>query len=256
MNLQTKLAIVLASQLLMVNLAHAEAVADTTSQMAAIPQFKVEAHKWYDVQRGVNLASFDIDKNPRPLTLTENSEITVLEEDGDKVLIGIDDYEDQDPVLGWVSKYELEAYAMPREFKTNEREKSFADNDSDEDNIATQEARRHGGRGHRRGKMTYCLRDVRLTAARFTRAVPQGVPMASLAYPKYRAKGWKPVAFSPSNPPGTACFSGGGRSCGRRGCGHAAIKIGSNAWKGAGVRSSPWIAGRYKIGCLVPPGRG
>jgi hypothetical protein len=103
--------------------------------------------------------------------------------------------------------------------------------------------------------MTYCLRDVRLTAARFTSRVPQGIAIASEAYGPYKADGWQPITYSSSNPVGTACFFGGGRMCGRKHCGHAAIKISANAWKGAGVRPTPFIAGRPLIGCLTPPGR-
>ena len=104
--------------------------------------------------------------------------------------------------------------------------------------------------------MTYCLRDVRLTAARFTSHVPQGIVMASEAYGPYKADGWQPITYSSSVPLGTACFFSGGRSCGHgKSCGHAAIKISANAWKGAGVRPTPFISGRPLIGCLTPPGR-
>jgi len=116
-----------------------------------------------------------------------------------------------------------------------------------------------------RGGMTYCLRDVRLRARSFTaqRNIPQGIPQASQAYPKYRAKGWKPITYSARVPNGTACFFGGGRlrGCSGGGCGHAAIKIGPNKWLGAGITPTPYLRNRngngrvpYKFhGCLTPP---
>jgi hypothetical protein len=116
----------------------------------------------------------------------------------------------------------------------------------------------HRGRGktrkHTKG-MTYCLRDVRLTAARFTRKVPQGIESASRAYGPYKAAGWKPVKYSKDNKIGTACFFGGGRTGCHGYSAHPAITIGANAWKGAGIRPTPFLKGRHLIGCLVPPGR-
>lgn len=111
-----------------------------------------------------------------------------------------------------------------------------------------------GGGGH---PMTYCLADVYYAAHRFTSSahIPAGIPYAAAAYGPYRRAGWSPIAYSTSVPLGTACFFSGGRysAADHAYLGHAAIKIGPNAWKGAGVRPTPFIPGRNLIGCLVPP---
>lgn len=216
------------------------------------------------------------------LLLVEGTEFSVLKMSPDKrfVLIGIDEdgFSDNNagtdagqPVIAWISVSDLAGAGLQvvdAEAIDIEGLSQFAEGEPSE-YITTELARRGGGSARRRGGrgrrggggMTYCLRDVRLYAVRFTRAVPQNIPMASQAYPRYRAAGWQPVSYSPSNPIGTACFMGGGRSCGKgRKCGHAAIKISSNAWKGAGIRPTPFLSNsRGKVytfhGCLVPPGR-
>ncbi len=251
---------------------------DIFSSNASEPALKVD--HWYKLKRAVSLQPMIADgeeetfNKPR-LTLVPGTEINVLEfsPDGAFVLIGIDEdispenpgVTPNEPVIAWVHTSDL-VNAQP-EFIDVEALEFFADLGivlEDAEYAATEVARRGGGRSRRRGGrggMTYCLRDVRITAARFTRRVPQGIPMASMAYPRYKAAGWSPISYSSSVPIGTACFFGGGRRCGKSYCGHAAIKIGSNKWKGAGIYSSPFLNSRsgrgrvpYKFhGCLVPP---
>lgn len=266
MILRTHLAIALAAQFMFIDFAKAEMIGDTDSVNPAL-QFvssvgvktteNLELNKWYSATRSATLEALEdqsgenLNVSTNPVVLTQGSQFNIMDIKGNAVLIGIDDDMDSEPKLTWVPLQQL-LVAFPEAIDTDKVE---ANASFDDDGMigTSLEASRHHGR--RRGGMTYCLRDVRLTAARFTRRVPQGIPMASMAYPRYRAAGWRPTSYGSHNPVGTACFFGGGRSCGRKACGHAAIKISSNAWKGAGVRPTPFIGGRYMIGCLVPPGR-
>jgi hypothetical protein len=244
---------------------------------------------WYSLSKTVTVGVLEqegthdnYNVNGPSLLLVEGTEISILKFSDDKrfVLVGIDEdgfeinnpgIDPGQPTIAWIAVSDLDRAALQVvdvEAIDIEGLSQFAEGEPSE-YVATELARRGGGSARRRGGrgrggrggMTYCLRDVRLHAARYTRAVPQGIPMASQAYPRYKAAGWRPVSYSSSNPIGTACFMGGGRSCGRgRKCGHAAIKISSNAWKGAGVRPTPFLSnsrGRvYSFhGCLVPPGR-
>ncbi len=184
-------------------------------------------------------------------TLDDGSEVSVIafSPNGDQVQIATDDLKGE-PVFQWISLAELQS-ASPR----------LVDIDALE-NLADLGMLVVSIEG--RGGMTYCLRDVRIRAARYTRRVPQNISMASIAYPKYKAMGWKPIEYSVRVPQGTACFFGGGRPCGRGTyCGHAAIKIGSNRWLGAGVTPTPFLRNRsnngrvaYRFhGCLTPPNK-
>lgn len=253
------------------------------------PSADLAKDNWYSLSRTVTVgvleqegANDNFNVNGQSLLLVEGTEISILDISADKrfVLIGIDEdgFSDNNvgtdsiqPVIAWVSASDLDPAALQIIDTASidiEGLSQFAEGEPSE-YVTTELARRGGGSARRRGGrgrrggggMTFCLRDVRLHAARYTRAVPQGIPMASMAYPRYRAAGWRSVSYSPSNPIGTACFMGGGRSCGRgRKCGHAAIKISSNAWKGAGIRPTPFLSnsrGRVYTfhGCLVPPGK-
>jgi hypothetical protein len=243
--------------------------------------------QWYSLSKTVTVgvleqvgADDNFNVSGPSLLLVEGTEISVLDvsADGRFLMIGVDEdgfnegnpgIDEEQPVVAWIEASSLNRASLKvvnTEAIDIDGLTQFAQDEQPEYAV-TEEARRGGGRARRRGGrgrrggMTYCLRDVRLHAARHTRSVPQGIPMASQAYPRYKAAGWRPVAYSPSNPIGTACFMGGGRSCGRgRKCGHAAIKISSNAWKGAGIRPTPFLSSRrgkvYSFhGCLVPPGR-
>ncbi len=245
----------------------------------------LQEDQWYKLGKTVSLpifeennglANFNVQQTSR-LTLVSGTEFNVLEVSNDgRVLIAVDEDISQDnpnvnpnePTIAWVSIGDL---LRGRIKLIDERMMQALDTQSVDQNAAdqyveTEVAARRGGRARRRGGrrgrggMTFCLRDVRIAAARFTRKVPQNIPRAALAYPKYKAAGWVPVQYSPSNPIGTACFFGGGRrDCKGGPCGHAAIKIRANAWKGAGVRPTPFLPNRrgkvYSFhGCLVPPG--
>jgi len=245
--------------------------------------------KWYSLSKTVTLAVLEqvgsqdnLNISNNRLVLTEGTEVHILDLSPDKrfALIGIDEdgfdennpgINGADPVIAWVDLGELSRAGL-QSVDSEGIEifglSQFAQNQPS-DFVSTEVAARRGGRARARGGrgrrggggMTYCLRDVRLHAARYTSRVPQNIPMASMAYPRYKAAGWRSVAYSPSNPLGTACFMGGGRSCGKgKKCGHAAIKISSNAWKGAGVRPTPFLPNSdgkvyHFQGCLVPPGR-
>lgn len=289
-----KLAVV-AQVVLVAQLAHATVSSENTivDQQPTIspmlvsnltPEMGVKLHRWYSLGKNINLTALEDrqgDSNyntagSASIALVQGTEVNIMElsEDGKQALIGIDEnistenprVDGNEPVLVWVNTTDLvqgqltevnieESEALLEMLGGQEREEFL------ETDVAARGRghvrRRGGGRG--RGGMTYCLRDVRLTAARFSRRVPQGVPMASIAYPRYRAAGWTPVSYGGA-PIGTACFFGGGRRCGRSFCGHAAIKISGNAWKGAGIRPTPFLPNRpgktYRFqGCLKPPGR-
>jgi|GEM_PF-4692802 len=246
----------------------------------------VAPDRWYSLSKSVSLGVLEqigsadnYNVNGNQLFLVEGTEVSVMEisADGRYALIGIDEdgFEENNtgidasaPTIAWVSIAELSrARLRAIDAQGIEIDGRISPNTQGQQSefVATEvarrgggSARRRGGRG-RRGRMTYCLRDVRLGAARFTSQVPQDIEMASEAYPQYQAMGWTPVDYSPSNPVGTACFFSGGRSCGKGvKCGHAAIKISANAWKGAGVRPTPFLPNTkdkvYTLqGCLTPP---
>jgi len=124
------------------------------------------------------------------------------------------------------------------------------------------------GKGKGRAKMTYCLRDVRVFASgKNCRAKIARVSLARQGYAAYLATGdWKKISKKDwkSYPVCTACFYAGGRQDCSGGCGHTAIKINSNQWKGAGIRTVPGLPDHngyhkgvlrrpYKfLGCIVP----
>lgn len=262
------------------------------SQNSLMAKSVLETHKWYKASKKLTVHLFQDLRgsenlntgNGSSLEISPETELSVMDlsEDGQFALIGIDEealanfnpgVDPQEPTIAWVSTVELPIASLALIDVEEEESKPFVSDDGESDFAANgyldTEVASRGGAVHarRRGgkKMTYCLRDVRLTAARFTRAVPR-VAAAAHAYGAYLKAGWRPVSFSESAPRGTSCFSGGGRrspGCcpgghrrkGSCACGHAAIKIGSNTWKGAGIRHTPWISGRNPIGCLRPPGR-
>lgn len=256
----------------------------------------LKTDEWYTVSRTISAPLFRSSKNRNinvpanldRLTMVEGTEFQILKfaENGEYALIGIDEdgfstenpgVVDSQPVVAWVRTADIaQANAQVVDIESIQMLADLGisfDQDQSEysrtDTAARKkgQARRRGGqgRGGRRGGMTYCLADVRIWASSKIGAskVPQGIPMASIAYPKYKAKGWRPIAYSASVPVGTACFFKGGRKCGKTSrCGHAAIKIAANKWKGAGVRPTPFLRsngpGRTPLvlqGCLVMPGR-
>lgn len=290
MSMRSHLAILLASQLIVADFAAAalstvELTGSTTSSVTGIARNQSTAlaqDEWLTLRRTISVRLLEeVGGEPnvntgdrQDLTLVEGTELQILKisADGRVAYIGLDEdiSEDNpgvngaDPVLASVDLAELQRGKLAAvDVEGIEVLGTSVALDSQDEYVRTDvaarrggHARRRGGRG-RRGGMTYCLRDVRLTAARYTHKVPQGIPYASIALPRYVAAGWRrvpPSAWS-SAPIGTACFSGGGRSCGRAKCGHAAIKIGPNTWKGAGIRPTPWLPGRNAQGCAIPPGK-
>lgn len=254
----------------------------------------IETDHWYRVKRmvtlkpQVQLGTAPIEGAPTDkLTLPPGTEVNVLDmsADGQYVMIGIDEDISQfnpalaggDPIAVWVLKSEL-MLAEPQ-YVDMAAIDMFEEMGIDIDNTLEEQAwwDEAGLIGQvkkkKKSSMTYCLRDVRTTAVKYTAAknIPQGISRAAIAYPAYKGKGWRPIKLSASgNPNGTACFYGGGRmdcctksnskgKCIARGaCGHAAIKIGSNKWKGAGIRPVPGLPNRKgKVyvfhGCLTPP---
>lgn len=246
-------------------------------------------------QPNVNVGALD------RLTLVEGTEFQILSfsKDGEYAKIGIDEdgfadqnpgVEDSAPVVAWVYTGDLiQSRGQTVDTEAVETAMLNDPNYGQAQPAETANARRRGGYSYNRGGrgrraygnssgrrrsrgggggMTYCLRDVRITAAQYTKHVPQGIPMASIAYPKYLAAGWSRYDLDMKHPErapkGTACFFGGGRPCGGHSyCGHATIKINKVMWKGAGVRPTPFLRSRhdsgrvpYKFqGCLTPPSR-
>lgn len=270
-------------------------VAHAAANTSSINNTKLEDNGWYRVKRLTNLKpqihiGGEANENApaNNLVLVPGTEFTVLDmsADGQYVRIGIDEditeynpgVSANDPIAVWVLRSEL--MATEPQYVDMAALDLFEDMGVDIDLTLEEQAwwEESGLIGHVRkkksGGMTYCLRDVRTTALKYTSAknIPQGISRAAIAYPAYKAKGWKPVAYSSKNTNGTACFYGGGRmdcctksnskgKCIARGaCGHAAIKIGANKWKGAGIRPVPQLPnkkGKVYIaqGCLTPPPR-
>ena len=233
----------------------------TTKAFSSEPSDQLLPGRWYIVGKSVTLPVFE-DKlrapnsnigHLRQLTVGLDTEINILETsaDGEFAQIGIDDetisqensgINAEEPVVVWVRVSQLLAGQLEEVNVENSEEFSS-------------QLDRSRGRGG--GGMTYCLREVRMAAYRFTRRVPSGIAAAAQAYWPFRQMGWLPVSYSLHAPVGTACFFGHGRwskGCGGY-CGHAAIKLGKNNWKGAGFRPTPFLPGRTLIGCLMPPSR-
>jgi hypothetical protein len=233
--------------------------------------------QWYTLNRTATVTVYNDRTGKAPnqnvnglsqLSLVQDMEVNILDvsEDGQYVQIGIDDtvigemnpsIDAKSPVRAWVRVSDLLRGSLEvadtgddsplASMLADEYVTDYAEMD-----VAARGNVRAYHRGHRgHGSMTYCLRDVRLAAG--CEAPKERVSAAAHAYPVYKAAGWMPVEYSTSLPIHTACFSGGGRRDCNGPCGHAAIKIGPNAWKGAGVRRDPFIAGRNFIGCLAPP---
>lgn len=237
---------------------------------------RLRANNWYaitrrmtvePIQRIGNRRSRNIPKYLTQVHLNIGTELNVIQitKDGNFAYIGIDNNMTKDNpgikwgvVTFWVRTAELN---LNTQFVDTEALEFLANKGIGKGPGIV------GTDGARRGRMTYCLREVRMAALQFTPSVPGNISMASQAYPRYRAAKWTPVQYSPQVPIGTVCFFNGGRQCGedKNGnkiyCGHSAIKIASNAWKGAGVHPTPFLANRtdgnrtaYKFrGCLKPP---
>jgi hypothetical protein len=292
MSLRSSMAALIAVHLLAGGWAFA-ATPTTGAGMSAVNSTQIEVDHWYRVRRLTTLTPYaqvglraNENSPTQKITLPPGTELNVMEisADGQYVQIGIDEdlssqnpgLDSADPVVLWVKKSELmltqPIYVdmaaidmfedMGIELDTTQEEQAWWD----EAGLIGSVARK------KKSSMTYCLRDVRITAAKYTakKNIPQGIPRAAVAYGAYKAKGWKPIKLSNSCPNGTACFYGGGRmdcctktnkkgKCIARGaCGHAAIKIGSNKWKGAGIRPVPGLPnknGKVYVfqGCLTPP---
>lgn len=236
--------------------------------------------QWYELNKSIPVTVMEavggeanLNVNGKSsLFLVEGTEVNIMDYSPDKqfAFIGMD--EGGEVVHVWVRVSEL-MRGQP-EYIDVEGIEIWGDAvayDQDE-YVSTDVARRGGGQARRRGGrrggrrgMTFCLRDVRLAAPRYTckRRPAPSVERASLAYNVYKSAGWSEYHGDISSAPlGTACFSDGGRmDCGPRdneACGHAAIKTAPNTWKGAGKRPSPWLNnGNGKVyvkqGCLTPP---
>ncbi len=287
MSLRMSMVAIIATQFLAGGFAHATQSAALTSN----PSTSIEQDYWYRVKRHTNLRpQVQVGGAPNTnapvnnLVLPPGTEFNVMDvsADGRYVQIAIDQditqfnagVDPNDPMLVWVLKSEL--MNTEPQYVDMAALELFEDLGLDLDMTSEEQAWWDAsgliGPVARKSSMTYCLRDVRTTAVKYTakKNIPQGIPRAAVAYPAYKAKGWKPIKYASSNPNGTACFYGGGRmdcctkknskgKCIARGaCGHAAIKIGANKWKGAGIRPVPQLPnknGKVYIphGCLTPP---
>jgi hypothetical protein len=249
---------------------------------------KLELDQWYRLSRTTSVIpqeASDVHGNPvdinNSVILKSGTDINVLEfsPKGDYALITVEDGSEDEmdvskefPETAWVNITDL-VYGNPTALSDDQLENEsdgiamaetnggYNDLPNGTFEVALIARKFHKRRGGRRANgMTYCLRDVRTAGCGNSPLVEY----ASLAYTAYKNLGWRPIEFSRDVPTCTACFSTGGRkSCGRIGCGHAAVKIGANKWKGAGVRPDPWLhkrkgdKTRYEynpVGCLVAPG--
>lgn len=99
-----------------------------------------------------------------------------------------------------------------------------------------------------------CYRDVKyeLLRRKLVHRYPPGAA-AWMGYDVLRLQfNFKPVAFSQELPDGAVCVSEGGKyRCGKKACGHIAVKTGKGKWYGAGVFPHPLLRGHYNLRCLV-----
>jgi hypothetical protein len=224
----------------------------------------------------------DADKQGFKGTITLDSQdlFTVMESkklsDGSLILrLGLDSDFSAEPNVIWVHESALKTAAV--EFVDQDRPDNlnlfssaadYADDDmtpleillsQNEDGLGelvrSDVAGKSWGRRRHHGGMTYCLRDVRVSLARMgiCHSSSFGAAAANAYSPIKSQCGMKPVAYSPDLPKGSVCISSGGNHrCGGHACGHAAVKIGAGAWKGAGVRPTPVLSNHGAPHCLTP----
>ncbi len=202
------------------------------------------------------------------LDLPVGSMLTIVEESEDG------EYATVSPDLEGMMDEGIDVSEMPNLFKIKISELSalglqmiqLTEIDGEESDFVIPEV--VAGRKKGRAKMTYCLRDVRVYASSSCKTKIARVAQAAHAYNAYIGTGaWTKISRKnwKDYPRCTACFYGGGRQdCKGGSCGHAAIKIDANRWKGAGVRTVPGLPDRngtfngvrrkpYQFhGCLVP----
>jgi hypothetical protein len=99
-----------------------------------------------------------------------------------------------------------------------------------------------------------CYRDVKYELLR--RKLVNRYPPGAAAWQGYDVLrmqfGFTPVEFSQELPDGAVCVSEGGKyKCGKKACGHIAIKIGKAKWYGAGVFPHPLLRNHYRLRCLI-----
>jgi len=195
--------------------------------------------------------STDTTNTTKMLKLSVGTEVTVirkaqLPEVGEVAEIRIDSDDESVPSEAFVRMSDLEAISMSTDQGLTPLDAALSEGD-DEDVLIENAAR------GRRGTPS-CYRDVKFELLRrgLVRRYPSGAA-AWMGYDVLRGShGFRPVAFSQSLPNGAVCVSEGGRfSCGRKKCGHIAVKIGSQRWYGAGVFKHPLLRNHYNLRCLV-----
>lgn len=171
---------------------------------------------------------------------------------GEMALITLDSNDPGIPSQALIRVSDLNRIAYPEEHPlTSLDDVSLSEVDSD-DVLAENAARR-------RTRTPGCYRDVKNQLLRMglVRTYPPGAA-AWMGYSVLtRQYGFRPVAFSQNLPNGAVCVSEGGRyQCGKKKCGHIAVKIGPHRWYGAGVFQNPLLSGHYGLRCVLKSRRG
>ncbi len=185
------------------------------------------------------------------LKLGAGTEVTVVRKAqmpdvGEVAEIRIDSDDDSVPTEAVVRMSDLEAISMSTDQGLTPLDVALSEGD-DEDVLMENAAR------GRRGTPS-CYRDVKFELLR--RGLVKRYPAGAAAWMGFEVlrsqHGFRPVGFSQSLPNGAVCVSEGGRfSCGRKKCGHIAVKIGAGRWYGAGVFKHPLLRNHYNLRCLV-----
>jgi len=189
----------------------------------------------------------------KTLNLTAETEFTVVRKlqvpgVGELAEIMIDSDDETVPPEALVRMADLEQVAVPVNLGMTPLDANLSSED-DADDVLSQSVFRRD----RRGGTPSCYRDVKfeLLRRRLVHSYPPGAA-AWMGFDVLRRFGFQPVAFSQGLPNGAVCVSEGGRfNCGRKKCGHIAVKIGHQRWYGAGVFPNPLLRGHYRLRCLL-----
>lgn len=200
------------------------------------------------------------------LAFPAGTEVNVLSIDVEKKLIHIGIDTDEDDALPSDLYLDLEEFLRlspelisESEFATAEEENANGPQMDayEEVDVATDFAGHHKrGKLHRakrrKGKTPGCYRDVKKMLLR--RGQVHKYLEGGAAYQGYSAllqSGFHSVPFSEDLPNGAVCVSEGGRwRCGKKKCGHIAVKTGIKKWYGAGTFPHPLLRGHYNLRCL------
>lgn len=166
---------------------------------------------------------------------------------GEMALVTVDSDDRNVPSQALIRVADLNRIAYPEESPLTPVD-SVSASEVDSDDLLAENAAR------RRGRTPGCYRDVKnqLLRMHLVKTYPPGAA-AWMGYGVLTQQyGFRPVPFSQNLPNGAVCVSEGGKyQCGKKKCGHIAVKIGSHRWYGAGVFQNPLLPGHYRLRCVL-----